>query len=49
MASKEWEVDVDGIKAGFGVDPGTTSTLTYAELRERRSLIRRRLSGREVD
>ncbi|MCP3990469.1 MAG: AarF/ABC1/UbiB kinase family protein [Actinomycetia bacterium] len=49
MATKGWDVDVDGIKAGFGVDPSTTSTLTYAELRERRSLIRRRLSGREVD
>lgn len=44
-----WEIDADGLKAGFGVDPAETSTLTYAELRERRSLIRRRLSGREVD
>jgi ubiquinone biosynthesis protein len=49
MANQTWEVDAEGIKAGFGVDPATTSTLTYAELRERRSLIRRRLSGREVD
>jgi ubiquinone biosynthesis protein len=49
MGSDAWQVDVDGIKAGFGVDPASTSTLTYAELRERRSLIRRRLSGREVD
>ena len=49
VAASSWEVDVDGLKAGFGVDPATTSTLTYAELKERRALIRRRLSGREVD
>ena len=43
-----WEVDVDGIKAGFGVDPAERSSLTYAELRERRALIQRRLSGRRL-
>ena len=48
MAEQSWEVDVDGLKAGFGVDPAETSSLTYAELKERRSLIRKRLSGREV-
>ena len=49
VAPGTWEVDTEGIKAGFGVDPATTSTLTYAELKERRALIRHRLSGREVD
>ena len=49
VSDSAWEVDVDGIKAGFGVDPAETSTLTYAELRERRSLIQRRLSGRRLD
>jgi ubiquinone biosynthesis protein len=49
VASDEWQVDMDGLKAGFGVDPSSTDTLSYAELRERRSLIRRRLSGRQVD
>ncbi|MEL7156986.1 MAG: AarF/UbiB family protein [Actinomycetota bacterium] len=49
MAGQTWEVDADGLKAGFGVDPAQQETLTYAELRDRRSLIRKRLSGREVD
>lgn len=49
VGAGSWEIDADGLKAGFGVDPETTSTLTYAELKERRSLIRQRLSGREVD
>jgi ubiquinone biosynthesis protein len=49
VAPGTWKVDVDGLKAGFGVDPAERSSLSYAELRERRSLIRRRLSGRQVD
>ncbi len=49
MSESTWEVDVDGIKAGFGVDPAERSSLTYAELQERRSLIQRRLSGRTVE
>lgn len=49
LAGQSWDVDADGLKAGFGVDPAQRSTLSYAELRERRTLIRRRLSGREVD
>ncbi len=48
MAEQSWEVDVDGLKAGFGVDPAEQSSLTYEELRNRRNLIRKRLSGREV-
>ena len=49
VSEQSWEVDVDGLKAGFGVDPAETSSLTYAELKERRSLIQRRLSGRAID
>ncbi|MEM9131607.1 MAG: AarF/UbiB family protein [Actinomycetota bacterium] len=49
MAAETWEVDADGIKAGFGVDPDQYDSLTYAELRERRSLISKRLSGRDLD
>ena len=39
-------MDLDGIKAGFGVDPSVTPTLTYAELRDRRELIKSRLRDR---
>ncbi len=49
LAGDTWEVDMDGIKAGFGVDPSTTDRLTYAELRERRALINRRLAGRHLN
>jgi ubiquinone biosynthesis protein len=48
MSNAGWEVDVDGIKAGFGVDPSERSTLTYAELQERRALIQRRLRHRSL-
>jgi ubiquinone biosynthesis protein len=48
LADQTWEVDMDGIKAGFGVDPATTDRLTYAELQERRALINRRLAGRRL-
>jgi len=46
--AEAWEVDADALKAGFGVDPSEMSQLTYAELQERRALIQRRLTGREV-
>lgn len=49
MEPQSWEVDLDGVKAGFGVDPATTDRLTYAELQERRALIHKRLTGRHVD
>jgi ubiquinone biosynthesis protein len=49
MADTGWEIDTSAIKAGFGVDPDSSSPLTYTQLRERRSLISRRLSGRQVD
>ena len=44
----EWELDLYGLKASFGVDPATTDQFTYAELKERRELIRKRLSGRRL-
>lgn len=45
----QWQLDLDGVKAGFGVDPDVTDHLTYAELRQRRALIQKRLSGRDVE
>jgi ubiquinone biosynthesis protein len=38
-------VDMEGVKAGFGVDPSTEG-LTYRELRARREKIRKRLAAR---
>ncbi|MGI9597786.1 MAG: ABC1 kinase family protein [Acidimicrobiales bacterium] len=49
MAQQTWDLDLDGVKAGFGVDPATTDRLTYAELKQRRALIQKRLSGRHID
>ncbi|MFT7600927.1 MAG: ubiquinone biosynthesis protein [Acidimicrobiales bacterium] len=49
LPAESWDVDLDGVKAGFGVDPATTDRLTYAELQERRALIHKRLTGRKVD
>ncbi len=49
VAQEEWKLDLDGVKAGFGVDPTETDRLTYAELQERRKLINKRLTGRSLD
>ena len=38
-----YRMDLDGIKAGFGVDPQATPSLTYRDLQKRRQLIRSRL------
>jgi ubiquinone biosynthesis protein len=38
-----YAMDLTGVKAGFGVDPTTTPTLTYRDLQKRRELIRSRL------
>jgi hypothetical protein len=38
-------VDLEGVKAGFGVDP-STSGLTYRELQARREKIRKRFAAR---
>lgn len=43
VSPTSWEMDLEGLKAGFGVDPAERSSLTYAELQERRALIQRRL------
>lgn len=40
---RTWTMDLDGIKAGYGVDPTVTDSLTYNDLQERRALIRKRL------
>jgi hypothetical protein len=39
------ELDLEGVKASFGVD-GETAQLTHRELRARRETIRRNLSAR---
>ncbi len=44
MANAEWKLDLDGAKAAFGVDPADMDRLTYSELQERRTLIRKRLA-----
>ena len=40
------QIDLSGMKASFGVDPGL-ERLTYRDLQERRALIRERLARRE--
>jgi len=42
-----FQLDLSGVKSGFGVDPGT-ERLTYRELRERRELIRSRFEKRGI-
>ncbi len=42
------DYDLTGVKAGLGVDPNQ-ERLTYRELRERRELITKRMSGQQVD
>ena len=49
LGEKEMELDLDGIKAGFGVDPTGMDTMTYDQLKERRALIQKRLSGRDIE
>jgi len=44
---RTYELDMAGVRAGFGVDEGTDS-LTYRELQERRELIRSRFRNRKV-
>ena len=45
LAEDEWELDLEGLKAGFGVDPNVTDGLTHRELRQRRQVISDRLEG----
>ncbi len=44
MSPGAWRLDLDGIKAGFGVDPTEQDQLSHAELQERRRLINERLA-----
>ncbi len=46
MNPDDWEMDLTGVKASFGVDPDEVTQLTYRELQERRKLIGDRLSKR---
>jgi ubiquinone biosynthesis protein len=39
------EIDLDGVKAGFGLDP-SAERLTHRELRARRAVIQRRMRSR---
>ena len=41
----DWQLDLDGIKAGFGVDPAEREALSHAELTARRAEINKRLAG----
>ena len=40
------EFDLDGVKAGFGLDP-SVERLTYRELQERRAIIQKRMQHRK--
>ena len=42
---RSYEIDMDGMKASFGVDP-SIEALTYADLQERREIIRSRFAKR---
>ncbi|HEX4902965.1 MAG TPA: AarF/UbiB family protein [Acidimicrobiales bacterium] len=45
MDPTSWELDMEGVKAGFGVGDDV-DRLTYRDLQERREIIRKRLEGR---
>lgn len=45
--AEDWELDMDSVKAGFGLGDGV-DRLTYRDLQERRETIRRRLEGRSL-
>jgi ubiquinone biosynthesis protein len=46
MDPRQMEINLDGVKASFGVDPSTDS-LTYRDLQRRRALINKRMQERE--
>jgi ubiquinone biosynthesis protein len=46
MSVDDWQIDMTGIKGGFGVDE-STEHLTYAEMRERRDLINQRMAAKK--
>ena len=45
VEQSEWQLDLDGIKAGFGVDPADMEELRHAELAARRAEINKRITG----
>ncbi len=45
LTDRAWDLDMAGVKAGFGVD-SSVETLTYRELQERRALIQKRMRER---
>ncbi len=47
IGGEEWEFDMDGVKAGFGISDDI-DRLTYRDLQERRETIRKRLEGRSL-
>ncbi len=48
MAPGSWELDIEGVKAGFGISDDV-DRLTYRDLQQRRETIRKRLEGRSLD
>lgn len=42
MEASDWNMDLTGVKASFGVDPDHTTSLTYRDLQKRRETIRHR-------
>lgn len=48
MEADAWDMDLTGVKAGFGVNPDQVSSLTYRDLQERREMIRERFSEGEA-
>ncbi len=47
MGDAAWELDMEGVKAGFGLSDDV-DRLTYRDLQERRETIRKRLEGRKM-
>ncbi|MDZ7675901.1 MAG: AarF/UbiB family protein [Acidimicrobiales bacterium] len=47
MGEDGWELDMEGVKAGFGLGDDV-NRLTYRDLQERRETIRKRLEGRRL-
>jgi ubiquinone biosynthesis protein len=45
--TEKLDLDLEAVKAGFGISPEGSDTLTYAQLRERRALIRKRMQDHQ--
>ncbi len=48
MDADAWELDMEGVKAGFGISDDV-DRLTYRDLQKRREIIRKRLEGRRLE